>query len=158
MTSLINWKGKESRFPFIKTNFPDIFGTDTFFDEPSLIPSFWENRRQSLVPSVNIRETDKEFVLELAAPGMEKKDFMVDVCDGYLEVKVEKETTEKVEEEDKYTRREYNFNSFYRSFYLPETLNADKIKAEYINGILTVHLPKIAGVEKKKAVKEIKVI
>jgi len=157
MTSLINWKGKESRFPFIKTNFPDFFGMDNYFDEPNLFPSFWENRRQNFVPSTNIRETDKEFVLELAAPGMEKKDFMVDVCDGNLEIKVEKETNE-TEEEDKYTRREYNYNSFYRSFYLPETLNADKIKAEYQNGILMVHLPKKVGAEKKKAVKEIKVI
>ena len=82
MTSLINWK-KESRFPSIKSVFPEFFGMENFFEEPGLFPSFWENRRLNIIPATNIRETDQEFILELAAPGMEKKDFFVDVRDDY---------------------------------------------------------------------------
>ena len=157
MTSLINWKGKERGFPTMKTAFPEFFGMDNLFEEPGLFPNFWEKRRSNVIPATNIRETDKEFVLELAAPGMQKKDFFVDICDGYLEIKVEKETTEEKEEE-MFTRREYNFNSFYRSFFLPETLHTEKIKAEYVDGLLKIHLPKKVGVEKKKAVKKIQVV
>jgi HSP20 family protein len=153
---MINWKGKESRFPFFKTNFPEFFGNDVFFDEPGLFPSFWEKWRYSSAPPVNITEMDEEFVLELAAPGLKKSDFFVDVRDGYLEIKVEK-TMEAEKEEDRFTRREFNFTSFYRSFFLPDTLDPDKIEAEYVNGMLMVHLPKKAGVKTEHAVKEIKI-
>ena len=88
--------------------------------------------------AVNIKENDKEFIVELAAPGMNKKDFHIDIDNKMLEIKVEREE-EKVEKETDYTRKEYDYSSFYRAFDLPENVKEDKIKAEYNNGILKVH-------------------
>ncbi len=92
-------------------------------------------------PAVNIRETDDEFVMEVAAPGLEKSDFNVFVEDGILNVEVNKEVEEK--EEDKNWRRyEFNYMQFKRSFQLPESVDTQKIDATYKNGILTISLPK----------------
>lgn len=95
----------------------------------------------SRVPSANINETDKEYKIELAVPGMERKDFKVAVENGVLYVSSERE--EEQEDEDKnYTRREYSYSGFKRSFSLPENCVEDKIKAKYENGILNLILPK----------------
>ncbi|MFX0558150.1 Hsp20/alpha crystallin family protein [Maribacter sp. CXY002] len=92
-------------------------------------------------PKVNIKEGDSNFELELAVPGRTKEDFNIEVDDNVLtissEVKQEKET-----KEDNYTRREFGYSSFRRSFTLPETVNTDKIGASYENGILKFDLPK----------------
>lgn len=93
------------------------------------------------VPAVNITEEDESFQIEVAALGMEKSDFHVDVESGQLIISVEKE--EKKKEDDKnYTRREYNYESFNRSFMLPESVMTDDIKACYENGVLNITLPK----------------
>lgn len=105
------------------------------------------------VPAVNVKETETAFQLELAAPGLKKEDLKVNVTNNTLtigyssEVKAE-ETTEK------FTRQEFGFSSFERSFKLPKTVNAEEIKAAYTDGILTVELPKLE-VKEEKAVKEI---
>ena len=107
------------------------------------------------VPSVNITENDKEFRIEMAAPGLDKKDFKVEVENGLLCISSEKEE-ETTEEKKNYTRREYSFNSFSRSFTLPENSLPEKINASYQNGILSIVLPK-KEVSVLKTAKEIQV-
>lgn len=93
------------------------------------------------VPAVNIRDKKDKYAIEFAAPGMKKEDFKIDL-DNYV-LTVSAETKEKKEEENSsYTRREFVFNSFSRSFTLPRSVNIDKIKADYSDGILTISLPK----------------
>lgn len=105
------------------------------------------------VPSVNIREDDKEFVLEMAAPGLKKSDFKINLDNQVLTISKEQKE-EKEEKNDNYTRREFVYNSFSRSFRLPKTILADKIKAEYKDGILLVSLPKD---EKARLTREISI-
>jgi HSP20 family protein len=96
------------------------------------------------VPSVNITETSKDYVLEVAAPGLERKDFNIEVKNDILIISAEKEE-EKEEKREKngYSRKEYSFNSFSRSFSLPEDAKESDIDAKYENGILKVTVPKI---------------
>ena len=109
----------------------------------------------SRIPTVNVIENDKDFKLEMAVPGMEKKDFRIHVENDMLTVSSEKkeETNEKKEN---YTRREFSYTSFSRSFRLPENCLAEKIDAKYENGILKLILPK-KEVTVSKAAKEIKI-
>jgi HSP20 family protein len=107
------------------------------------------------VPSVNITENEKEFKIEMAAPGLERKDFKVEVENGVLCISSEKEKESK-EEKKNYTRREYSYNSFSRSFTLPDNSSPDKIDAKYENGVLNITLPK-KEVTVSKPAKEIKV-
>ncbi len=147
--------GEENLFPTFNSNLNDLFDMP-FFNSPFFdTSSMWKDRSLSRVPATNISETDKEFIVELAAPGMNKNDFHVDVDNNLLEIKVEKEEKANIEKAQ-YTRREYDYSAFYRSFNLPETIQADNIKAEYENGILRVHLPK-AEIAKKKPIKEISI-
>jgi HSP20 family protein len=136
--------------PSLRSSFDDLFDFDGFFDEPRL-----RMPRLANLPATNIREMDKEFIVELAAPGLKKEDFHVDVENNMLEIKVERKS-ETEEEKEKYTRKEYDYTAFYRSFTLPDFVLTDKIKAEYRNGVLMIHLPKSEkGI--KRAVKEISV-
>jgi HSP20 family protein len=107
------------------------------------------------VPSVNITENEKEFKIEMAAPGLERKDFKVEVDNGVLCISSEKEEESK-EERMNYTRREYSYNSFSRSFALPDNSIPEKINAKYENGLLNITLPK-KEVTVTKPAKEIKV-
>lgn len=108
----------------------------------------------SFVPAVNVSEEADRFNLELSAPGFEKADFKIALNKGVLNVsgehKSEKETTEK-----NYTRKEYSYGSFHRSFTLPEEVNEEQIDAKYENGILKVVLPKKEG--KTQTTKEINI-
>ncbi|HOI31639.1 MAG: Hsp20/alpha crystallin family protein [Bacteroidales bacterium] len=100
-----------------------------------------ENSRQLMTPAVNIRENEEGFILEMAAPGMQKSDFKINLDNNVLTLSSEK-LEEKEESNEKYSRREFNYGSFTRSFSLPKTINLDKIKADYKDGILSVNLPK----------------
>ncbi|MEN8225542.1 MAG: Hsp20/alpha crystallin family protein [Bacteroidota bacterium] len=105
-------------------------------------------------PSANIIENEKDFSIELAVPGMNKEDFSIKLEDDVLTISVEqKEMTEG--KEKNYTRREFRYDSFSRSFSLPEVVNQEKIKADYKNGVLSVTLPK--SEEAKIKGKEIKI-
>ncbi|MDN3670540.1 Hsp20/alpha crystallin family protein [Echinicola jeungdonensis] len=147
--------GEESLFPTFNSSLNELFDMP-FFNSPFFdTSSMWRGRSMSRVPATNICETDAEFIVELAAPGMKKNDFHVDVDNNLLEIKVEKEEKSDVKKTN-YTRKEYDYSAFYRSFNLPETIKADKIKAEYENGILRVHLPKVEA-SKKKPIKEISI-
>lgn len=110
---------------------------------------------KSSIPAVNIKETEKGFDLHLAAPGMKKEDFKIEMHDQVLTISAEKKQ-EQEEKNDRYTRKEYSYETFSRSFNLPEILDADQIKAGYENGILNITLPKKQEVV-SKAAKEIKV-
>jgi HSP20 family protein len=93
------------------------------------------------LPPVNIVDKAGEFDVEIAVPGMKKDDFHVTCENGYLTIRAERE--EKKEEKEKnYTRREYNYSSFERSFSLPETVKADQVKAKYEDGVLKISIPK----------------
>ncbi len=106
------------------------------------------------IPAVNIKEENDKFVLELAAPGMKKDDFKINLDNYQLTISAETRN-EKKEREDSYTRREFVYNSFSRSFTLPKTIDIDKIKADYRNGILDIVLPKKE--EEAKLTKQIKI-
>jgi HSP20 family protein len=93
-------------------------------------------------PSVNISELDDKFVLELAAPGLEKKDFNIALEKGQLTISASKETNTEENESGRWTRKEFNFSSFKRSFHITDVVDAENIQAEYQNGILSVVLPK----------------
>lgn len=135
----------------------DIFNPAKFFGSgfPDFNGEFPSLDLSSRVPSVNVDENEKEFTIEMAAPGLEKKDFKLEVENGYLTISSEKEE-EKKEEKKNYLRREYSYNSFCRSFALPDNSMSDKINAKYENGILHVSIPKEKMTVKKPA-KEIKV-
>jgi HSP20 family protein len=137
----------------LSRRFPSL---TNFFDEPFFNVD-WNGNKSWLseVPPVNIVDKGGEFDVELAVPGMKKEDFHITCENGYLTIKAEKE--EKKEEKDKnYTRREYNYNSFERSFSLPESVKADQVKAKYENGVLKLSLPKKEEAKAKSKV-EVKI-
>jgi HSP20 family protein len=93
------------------------------------------------IPAVNITENTDSYEVSLAAPGMKKDDFKVDIDGNMLTISSQKEET-KEEKEQKYTRKEYNYSSFSRSFSLPDEVNQEKIEARYENGVLKLSLPR----------------
>ena len=96
---------------------------------------------RTALPKVNIKETDEAYTLEMAVPGFSKSDFIVDVVNDELSISADI-ATNKGEEANGYTRREFGIESFKRTFTLPETVNDDAIKASYSEGILTLEIPK----------------
>ena len=93
------------------------------------------------VPAVNITEHKDEYLVSLAAPGLKKEDFKIDIDGNMLTISSEKEEN-KEEKGEKFTRQEYNYSSFSRSFTLPEEVKRDKIDAKYDNGVLKITLPR----------------
>ncbi len=127
--------------------FSDFFDNDRFFPSGMLdmnggtVFPWWGVEK---MPSVNITERDKDFLIELAAPGLEKKDFRVEVDNDLLTISAEKEE-EKEEKENGLTRKEFSFNKFSRSFRLPENAKFEQIDATYADGILRILVPKKAA-------------
>lgn len=127
-------------FPSVNTFFDDVFSKNMFG---------WNEKNfsglGSTLPSVNMKETDAEIEIELAAPGMKKEDFKIEIDNdnGILSIACEREE-EKMEENknEKYTRREFSYQSFTRSFSLPHDLKEDEIEATYIDGLLHVVIPR----------------
>jgi HSP20 family protein len=93
------------------------------------------------LPAVNIKETMEAFEVAVAAPGLSKNDFNIELEDNILTISSEKEEENTVENE-KYTKREFSYHAFKRSFTLPELVDEDKISAKYENGILNITIPK----------------
>lgn len=126
---------------------------DELFTE---LPIFFKNdfnntERKGLVP-VNVKETANSYQLEVVAPGFDKADFKINLDDSLLTISAEKKNEEK-KETDKQIRREYSYRSFKRSFTVDTKIDATKIEASYINGVLILNLPKKEEV--KASVKEI---
>ncbi len=132
---------------------PSLF--DRFFNS-GLMDWNLTNYSNATLPAVNVKETEDEYILEVAAPGMSKKDFKVNFQKNVLTISSEKEE-EKKEKEDNYTRREFCYQSFQRSFTVPASdVDSDKITACYDDGILSVKLPKREEIKPKPA-REIKI-
>ncbi len=108
------------------------------------------------IPSVNIKETTDAFEVEVAAPGFDKSDFNIELDNNLLTISSEKKVENEVKEGEKITRQEFSYQSFKRSFTLPEIVEGDKITAKYENGILSLTIPK-KDEAKPKPVKQIKV-
>ena len=95
------------------------------------------------IPGVNIKETADNFEVEVAAPGMSKKDFKIELDGNALTKKKKKTNRQEDKEDEKYTRKEFSYQSFYRTFTLPkEVVDVDKIEAKYDNGLLHLLIPK----------------
>jgi HSP20 family protein len=113
------------------------------------------SQRSTSMPAVNIKEDEKRYVLDLAIPGIDKKDLRIGIHEDVLTISSENKN-EKEDVQDGYKRREFSYASFCRSFYLPDNVNKDKIEANYKDGILTVELPKEEE-EKAKISREVKI-
>lgn len=136
----------------LPTVFDDFFKPwNEWFDNGS---SFFG--RTMTMPAVNIVENKEDYMVSLAVPGMKKDDFNIDVEGNMLTISSEKEEN-KEEKEDKYTRKEYNYSSFSRSFTLPDEVNKEKIEAKYEDGVLKLMLPKKEEAKKLAAGKHIAV-
>lgn len=132
--------------------FPDMF--DDLFKP-------WNERfkgnlwgRMQTVPAANITENKDNYLISLAAPGLTKEDFHIDLEGDMLTISCEKEER-KEEKSDKMTRNEYNFTSFSRSFNLPDEVMMDRIEANYADGILKIQLPKKEEARKPSPMKKI---
>lgn len=131
------------------------------------LPSFWDNflskdlmdwgssnfsNTDTTLPAVNVKESEESFEIEVAAPGMTKEDFKVNLENNVLTISSEKHEERKEEGKGRYTRREFSYQSFQRSFTIPENLvEGDKIAAKYCDGLLCIQLPKREEVKPKPA-------
>lgn len=130
-------KKNGNKFPALSPLFDDFFGRELFN---------WGNNNYSststTMPSVNIRETGDIYEVEVAAPGMEKKDFKITLDGNLLTISSFKQQSNE-EVKGRYTRREFSYQSFQRSFELPkDVVDQDKISARYENGLLNLSIPK----------------
>ncbi|MDD3489370.1 MAG: Hsp20/alpha crystallin family protein [Paludibacter sp.] len=129
---------------------PSLF--DRFFDGDMFD---WSNRNFSntntTIPSVNIKENADAFMVEVAAPGFEKGDFKIELNLNTLSISSEKKVEAETKEGEVFTKREFSYQSFSRSFTLPQIADGDRIEANYQNGILTVLIPKREEAKPKPA-------
>lgn len=138
-------KKNGNRMPaFQRLFFDDVFGRDLFN---------WENNNFSTtsttLPSVNIKETAENYEVEVAAPGMNKDDFKITIDNGQLIISSVKEQKSETQEEH-FTRKEFSYQSFQRSFVLPKNVvDEDKIRARYENGLLLLSIPKLEQAKQK---------
>ena len=131
---------------WIPAVFNDFFDTD------------YMPRANCTAPAINVKETDKAYVVELAAPGMKKEDFNVHVNDeGNLIIKMEKKQENKEEDKSaRYLRREFSYSKFEQTLLLPDDVKREDIKAKVEHGVLTVELPKVEE-EKVKLSRQIEI-
>jgi HSP20 family protein len=118
------------------------------------VPSIFRTGFAQTTPAVNIQEKNDAYLVEVAAPGLKKEDFNVNLDNDILTISSEKEAKEG--QDDRFTRREFSYSSFERSFSLPQTTEAEKIEAKYENGILKIKIPK-KEIAIKKSPKQIKI-
>ena len=132
------------------SNFFDDFFTRDLFSWPS------DSSTGTSIPKVNIYETESEFHVEMAAPGMKKDDFKVELDNNALTISSQKTTEEDRSEGKNYQRKEFSYLSFQRTFHLPDSAEAEKINARYSDGILNLIIPKKEEA-KRKPLKTIKI-
>jgi HSP20 family protein len=131
-----------------RTSLPVFFDSgwmDKFFNAP--LDEFFNFSKVFNVPAVNVSESDKEFKLMFAAPGLEKSDFKIEAFEDMITIRAEKEKEEKF---GRFNRREYNYSSWSRSFTLPENCDYKLIDAQYKNGELKIVIPKVEVKEPKR--------
>ena len=125
---------------------------DNFFNDlPGFFKDDFGTKTQGFIP-VNVKETKDAYQLEVVAPGFEKNDFNVNLEKNILTISAEKKT-ESGNKDEKQILKEYNYHSFKRSFTVDEKVDAEKIEAKYVNGVLTLNLPRKEEV--KASAKEI---
>jgi HSP20 family protein len=139
----------KTMLPILKNRdfFPSI--VDEFFGRDYL-PGMFEFQTGINMPSVNIVEGKEDFRIEVAAPGLEKDDFNINLENNVLTISSEKEHRDE-QKEERYMRREFSYASFRRSFSLPNTVDADKIEARHTNGVLSILIPKREDAKVKPA-------
>ena len=129
-------KFKKPRLPWYDTMFTDLLGSDRLLTNDLFMENKW-------IPAMNVKEKDELFEIEIAAPGFTKNDFEISIENGLLKISAEN-SDEMKKEKDNFTRREFNYNSFFRSFTLPDNVNEDEmIDATYKRGILKLVLNKL---------------
>ena len=129
---------------------------------PSIFNDFFDNdwmvRANATAPAINVIESEKEYKVEVAAPGMTKEDFKIQLSDNNeLVISMEKKNETKEGEEKKYLRREFSYAKFEQSLVLPDDVEKDRISANVTNGVLTIDLPKRTPEEKAKVNKVIEI-
>lgn len=154
--SLVKFRRKTRPFANLVTS--DFFDMEDFFDNRFwkrgiFGDSFWN--RRSGEPALNIKETEENYEIELAAPGFDKEDFEIIIDNGYLNISAKK-SEEQEEKEEEFTRREFSYKEFERSLLLPENVADEEILAKYKNGILSFNLLK-KEVEKKQEPKKVEI-
>lgn len=140
---MLNFKIKEdlNMLPVFsrRSSMPAI--VDDFFGRDMLSNLFDDFQTGISVPAVNIIEGKEDFRIEVAAPGLDKKDFTIDVKNNVLFITSEKHREDE-QNGEKYMRREFSYNSFRRSFSLPNSVDSDKIRAAHKDGVLSIQIPK----------------
>lgn len=121
----------------------DFFGRDYY-------PTHYERNGFKSLPAVNITESDNGYTIEVAAPGLNKKDFKIDLEKNTLTIASVRDDKQE-ESNGRYTRREFRYTNFSRSFKLPETVDSEKISAVHKDGILYVDIPKMEEAKEKPA-------
>jgi HSP20 family protein len=135
MTLVERKNGNRSTLNSFNSLFNDFFTRDPFDWNDTSVTN-------TTIPRVNILETDDNFRVEMAAPGMRKKDFRIELNNNVLLISSEYKHEEDLPEGHRYSRREFSYQSFRRTFHLPDTVDNDNIKAHYENGILRLNIPK----------------
>ena len=120
----------------------DFFDNDRFFDSDLM--------RKQTVPAVNVKESDQGFEIELAAPGLIKDDFKISVENRVLTISTEKRDEHEEKRQNGYTRREFSYTSFSRSFALPDNVNEEDVDANYEDGVLKLTLTKVPEKQNKR--------
>ncbi|MGY3211266.1 Hsp20/alpha crystallin family protein [Mucilaginibacter sp. HD30] len=125
--------GKEHKNGLVNPFYNDVYSllNDSFFNE----------KFAATVPAVNIAENENAFEVALAVPGLKKEDIKINLDKNVLSISADKKT-ETTDENKKFSKREYNYNSFSRSFTLPQSADSSKIDAEYVDGVLTLSIAK----------------
>ena len=148
---------KDSKKP-TETNFNLLPSLPSWFDDilgKGLGTEFMSNFNTGItLPAVNVINSDNEFLIDMAVPGLKKSDFDINIDNNILSIGVESKTESNVKKEN-YTRREFGYSSFKRTFTIPDSVNTDEISADYADGILKIHLPK-RDEAKRKPIKQIK--
>ncbi|MFY9308011.1 MAG: Hsp20/alpha crystallin family protein [Bacteroidia bacterium] len=121
---------------------------DKFFRNDFL--DFWDSGQMVTIPSVNLSEEKDKYLIEVAAPGLQKEDFNISVDANVLTISCEKESETKENETDKYSRREYNYSSFMRKLTLPDLADSNSILAKYNDGVLKLTISKKPETKKEQ--------
>lgn len=141
---------------FSRKNYATPSVVDDFLSNGIFSPMFGfeQSWNSSRVPAVNVEEKEKEYIIDVAAPGLDKKDFKVSLDENVLTISSSREESAENKKEG-VILREFSYSSFSRAFTLPQDVDSKKIQASHKNGVLTINIPKSEA--KEKALKEIKI-
>ena len=141
----------------------NLISTNLYRSKPTLLDELFDDRWfnfdtfNQTFPAVNTIEKENQYLLEIAVPGMDKKDFEIEIQNDLISISSISKQEKEVNDNLNYNRQEFNYNSFHRTFSLPKEVDQSKIKAIYSNGILTIALPKLKEViSKSKKLIEVK--